>query len=249
MDGIDIRDDGRRMKLVLFDIDGTMLWTDGAGRRAVHRALEAVFGTPAREDHEFDGKTDPQIVRELMELGGVPVPQIAARLSEALTRYVEELRLELDGVGEGGHADKIYPGITALLDALDARDDVLLGLLTGNVRDGAMAKLRAVGLSAGRFKVGAFGSDHADRSHLPAIARQRAEAMLGMPIPGRNVVVIGDTPADMGCGRGIGARAIGVATGRYTVEQLRACRPGAVFANLSDTEAVMRAIIGHPQDG
>jgi phosphoglycolate phosphatase-like HAD superfamily hydrolase len=232
--------------VVLFDIDGTILWTDGAGRRAVHRALEEVFGAPVQEGHEFDGKTDPQIVRELMELGGIPAQQIAARLPHALTRYVEELSVELGDEGEGGHADKIYPGIRELLDALEARDDVLLGLLTGNVRDGAMAKLRAVGLDPDRFKVGAFGSDHADRPQLPAIARQRAEAALGHPVPGQNVVVIGDTPADMGCGRGIGARAIGVATGRYTAEQLRACQASAVFADLSDTEAVVQAILGRP---
>jgi phosphoglycolate phosphatase len=233
------------MKVVLFDIDGTILWTDGAGRRAVHRALEEVFGAPVTDGHEFDGKTDPQIVRELMELAGVPAHQIGARLPEALSRYVEELHVELGGADAGSHADKIYPGISALLDTLEARDDVLLGLLTGNVRQGAMAKLRAVGINAARFKVGAFGSDHAERPELPAIARQRAEMLLGVPVSGRNVVIIGDTPADMGCGRDIGARAIGVATGRYSVEQLQACNAsGAVFATLADTDAVVRAIIG-----
>jgi phosphoglycolate phosphatase-like HAD superfamily hydrolase len=120
---------------------------------------------------------------------------------------------------------------------------VILGLLTGNVREGAMAKLAAVGLNSERFKVGAFGSDHADRPELPAIARTRAEALTGRRIDGRDVVVIGDTPADMGCGRGIGARAIGVATGRYSLEALRACEAFAVFPDLSNTAAVMRAIV------
>jgi phosphoglycolate phosphatase-like HAD superfamily hydrolase len=230
--------------VVLFDIDGTLLWTDGAGRRAVYRALEEVFGAPLADGHEFDGKTDPQIVRELMERAGVPAHQIGARLPQALARYVEELHVELGDGGAGAHADKVYPGIVALLDALEARDDVMLGLLTGNVRDGAMAKLRAVGIDATRFRIGAFGSDHADRPELPAIARQRAELLLGHPVSGQNVVVIGDTPADMGCGRGIGARAIGVATGRYTVEQLQACDAGAVFATLADTDAVICAILG-----
>jgi phosphoglycolate phosphatase-like HAD superfamily hydrolase len=230
--------------VVLFDIDGTILSTAGAGRRAVTRALREVFGVPVHEGHEFDGKTDPQIVRELMELGGIPAQQIAARLPDALTRYVEELGVELGDDGDGAHADKVYPGIRELLDVLEARDDVLLGLLTGNVREGAMAKLRAVGIDPARFKVGAFGSDHADRPELPAIARQRAEVILGRPVHGQDVVVIGDTPADMGCGRGIGARAVGVATGRYTVEQLRDCQASAVFADLSDTEAVVQAILG-----
>jgi phosphoglycolate phosphatase-like HAD superfamily hydrolase len=228
------------MKVVLFDIDGTILRTDGAGRRAVHRALEEVFGSAAPEGHEFDGKTDPQIVRELMGLAGMAPDQIHERLPQALARYVELLHAEL---GDDDHADKIYPGVPALLDALEARGDVLLGLLTGNVREGATAKLRAVGIEPGRFKVGAFGSDHADRPELPAIARARAEALLGRPVAGRDVVVIGDTPADMGCGRGIGARAIGVATGRYSADALRACDAAAVFVDLSETTAVVRAIM------
>jgi phosphoglycolate phosphatase-like HAD superfamily hydrolase len=229
------------MKVVLFDIDGTLLWTDGAGRRAVHQALHEVFGTPAPDGHEFDGKTDPQIVRELMQLGGVSDDAIDERLTHALDRYVELLHVELGAIDA---SEKTYPGITPLLDALAARDDVLLGLLTGNVREGAMAKLDAVGIARDRFKVGAYGSDHASRPELPEIARARAEALLGHPVAGEDVVVIGDTPADMGCGRGIGARAVGVATGRYTVEDLLACGPAAVFADLSDTRTVMRAILG-----
>jgi phosphoglycolate phosphatase-like HAD superfamily hydrolase len=206
----------------------------------VHQALEDVFGHAVPEGHEFDGKTDPQIVRELLELGGLPVHQLTERLPRVLERYVELLRAEL---GTDDHGDKVYPGVRPLLDELEARDDVLLGLLTGNVHDGAMAKLTAVGIAPERFRVGAFGSDHADRPELPAIARARAEQLLGARVAGRNVVVIGDTPADMGCGRAIGARAIGVATGRYSIDALRACSAAAVFADLSDTSAVIRAIM------
>jgi phosphoglycolate phosphatase len=229
------------MKVVLFDIDGTLLWSDGAGRRAVTRALEDVFGAASPAGHEFDGKTDPQIVRELMQLGGIADETIDACLDDALKRYVELLHVEL---ADTNHTGKTFPGIDSLLDALEARDDVLLGLLTGNVHDGALAKLSAVGLAPSRFKVGAFGSDHASRSELPAVARARAELLLGHAVSGDDVVVIGDTPADMGCGRGIGARAIGVATGRYSVDDLRKCNAAAVFSDLSDTEAVMRAILG-----
>ncbi len=227
--------------VVLFDIDGTILWTDGAGRRAVYRALHDVFGAPPPDGHEFDGKTDPQIVHELMRLTGMSAEEVERRLPDALARYVELLAVEL---GDADHRDKVYPGVVALLDELGARDDVLVGLLTGNVREGAMAKLRAVGLAPERFRIGAFGSDHAHRPELPAIAKARAEELLGQAIPGRDVVVIGDTPADMGCGRGIGARAIGVATGRYSTESLLACDAAAVFRDLSDTAAVMRAIMG-----
>jgi phosphoglycolate phosphatase len=230
------------MRIVLFDIDGTLLWTDGAGRRAVYHALQEVYATSVPEGHEFDGKTDPQIVRELMQMAGTSHSAIESALPRALARYVEELRAEL---GDADHGDKVYPGVRTLLERLEARDDVVLGLLTGNVRPGADAKLAAVGLDAARFRVGAFGSDHADRPALPAIAKARAESLLGRPVAGVDVVVIGDTPADMQCGLGIGARAIGVATGRYSVEQLRK-HEGAVFADLTDTDAVLAAIMDQP---
>lgn len=229
------------MKVVLFDIDGTLLWTDGAGRRAVNQALMEVFGSPVPDGHEFDGKTDPQIVRELMERVGLTPDVIDARLDTALARYVDLLHAEL---AAHDHMGKTYPGIAALLDALEARNDMLLGLLTGNVRAGASAKLKAVGIARERFRIGAFGSDHASRAELPSIARRRAEAFLGHTVAGADVVVIGDTPADMHCGRGIGARAIGVATGRYSVGDLEACNAGIVFADLSDTAEVIRAIAG-----
>ena len=228
------------MKVVLFDIDGTILSTAGAGRRAVHQALEEIFGAPIPDGHEFDGKTDPQIVRELLRLAGAEDDEVAEHLPRVLARYVDLLHVEL---GDDDHSDKVYPGVLALLDALERRDDVLLGLLTGNVHQGAVAKLTAVGIEPARFRIGAFGSDHADRPELPAIAQARAEQLLGRGVAGRDVVVIGDTPADMGCGRGIGARAIGVATGRYTADDLRACNAAAVFDDLSDTDAVLRVIL------
>lgn len=230
----------RPRKLVLFDIDGTILWTDGAGRRAVFGALQEQFGTALPGDHRFDGKTDPQIVRELMRHAGVSDADIDARLDEVLDRYLDLLRDELESVDHGQH---IFPGVRELLDALEARGDVVLGLLTGNIHHGARAKLAAVGIDPDRFVVGAFGSDHHDRPELPEIARRRAERALGHPVAGNELVVIGDTPADVECGASIGARAIGVATGRYTVDELRDCGAAAVFADLSDTAAVVRAIL------
>lgn len=229
----------RARKLVLFDIDGTILWTDGAGRRAVFQALEEHFGKSGPGEHRFDGKTDPQIVRELMRHASVSDDDIDARLDEVLDRYVALLNAELSGAD---HRDHVFPGVRELLDELEARDDVVLGLLTGNIHPGANAKLAAVGIDPERFRVGAFGSDHHERPELPEIARRRAERVLGHPVSGRDLVVIGDTPADVACGISIGARAIGVATGRYSVEELRACDAAAVFADLTDTAAVVRAI-------
>jgi len=230
----------RVRRVVLFDIDGTILWSDGAGRRAVFQSLEEHFGKSGPGEHRFDGKTDPQIVRELMRHAGVADADIDARLDEVLDRYLALLHDELAG---GDHGRHVFPGVRELLDALESRDDVVVGLLTGNIHQGAHAKLSAVGIDPERFAVGAFGSDHHHRPELPEIARGRAERMLGHPVSGRDVVVIGDTPADVECGVSIGARAIGVATGRYSVDELRACGAAAVFPDLTDTAAVVRAIL------
>ena len=226
--------------VVLFDIDGTILLTDGAGRRAIHDALLEVFGTTGPSDVWFDGKTDPQIVRELMRRSGHGDDHIDDRMARLLERYVDRLRLELRNPA---YPPRVLPGVKPLLDALEARDDVTLGLLTGNVVEGARAKLEAVGIAPSRFRVGAFGSDHELRPELPAIAQQRARDVIAAEIAGERLVVIGDTPADVTCGRGIGARAIGVATGRYAVDELASHGAVAVFEDLSDTEAVIDAIL------
>ena len=159
----------RSRRLVLFDIDGTILWTDGAGRRAVFQALEEYFGASGPGEHRFDGKTDPQIVRELMRHAGVSDTDVEKRIDQVLDRYLALLRVELASIDHGQH---VFPGVLQLLDALEARDDVVLGLLTGNIRHGAHAKLAAVGIDPERFVVGAFGSDHHERPELPEIARR-----------------------------------------------------------------------------
>ena len=228
------------MRIVLFDIDGTLLWSDGAGRRAIHAALREVFGSIGPENHRFDGKTDKQIVRELMRHEGHDDAHIDARMDALLVRYVEQLHKELRNPD---HMPQRLPGVPEVLDALEARDDVTLGLLTGNVGEGATAKLRAVGIDPTRFLVNAFGSDNEHRPQLPAIARQRAIELLGVDVPGDRVVVIGDTPSDVTCGRAIGARAIGIATGRYSVDELASYGAHAVFRDLTDTAAVVAAIV------
>jgi phosphoglycolate phosphatase-like HAD superfamily hydrolase len=227
-------------RLVLFDIDGTLLWSDGAGRRAIHRALIEVFGETGPEDHRFDGKTDPQIVRELMRVVGHEDDVIDNRMEELFTRYVTCLREELQ---DPSHHAVALPGVMTLLDVLEQRNDVTLGLLTGNLMDGARAKLEAVGIDPDRFLVGAYGTDHELRPELPAIAQRRAREQLGIDVAGSDIVIIGDTPADVECGRAVGARAIGVATGRYTVDVLASHGAVAVFKDLMDTAAVVHAIL------
>lgn len=235
------RTNGHQPTVVLFDIDGTLLWSDGAGRRAIQAALSDVFGAIGPADHRFDGKTDRQIVRELMTLAGHDRAVIDARMQRVIDAYVGELHSALR---HPDHPPQRLPGVAELLDALDARDDVVLGLLTGNVAPGADAKLRAVGIDPSRFRVTAFGSDHEHRPELPPIAKRRASELLGVEIAGDRFVVIGDTPADMTCGQGIGARAIGVATGRYGVAELLSHGAHAAFPDLTDTAAVVAAITG-----
>lgn len=234
-------DSGVKRKLVLFDIDGTLLLSAGAGRRAIRAALaEQIPDISAVEGIRFDGKTDPQIVAELLVASGHPAPPDAARIAAVLERYVTYLAQEL---AVHGHRSRLMPGIPALLDALEAEAGVVLGLLTGNVVPGARLKLRAAGLDPERFRVGAYGSDHAERCELPPIAARRAESYFGRVPSGGEVVIIGDTPADVRCGACIGARAVAVATGGYSVVELEAAGAHAVCADFSDLALAREAIL------
>ena len=226
--------------LILFDIDGTLIWTDGAGRSAIGEALLAEMGsTGPIDDYRFDGKTDPQIVIELMTAAGHPDAESPKHIEAVCRRYLDLLRQEL---GERQDAIRVYPGIENLLRALEARSDTVIGLLTGNIEEGAHLKLSAARIDPARFRVGAFGSDSAVRGELPAIAAARAVPILGRELKGEAIVIIGDTPADMTCGNGVGARAVGVATGRHSVAELLQAGGDAAFEDLADTESVLDAV-------
>lgn len=231
------------MKLILFDIDGTLLWTDGAGRRAIHRALLDEAGTAGPIDtYRFDGKTDPQIVRELLEMAGHADPSSQAIIESVCRRYVELLTTEL---AKSTHATKLFPGIKELLAALEPYEGdgrALVGLLTGNVKSGADLKLKSAGLDPARFAVGAFGSDSHHRPDLPAVAAGRAAQRTGRAFRGSDIVILGDTPDDVNCCKPMGARSVGVATGFYDVDALRKAGATYVFADLSDTAAVIDAL-------
>ena len=228
------------MRLVLFDIDGTLLNSGGLGRASMQRALGMVFGSPGNPAYRYDGKTDKQIVRDVMRLEGHSDEHIDSRMEKLIELYLEGLRT---GAKSGKFNVRPLEGVVELLDALEAREDVVLGLLTGNVEPGARTKLTAAGINPDRFRVNAFGSDHEHRPELPAIAQRRASETLGLDIAGDRLIVIGDTPADIECGRALGAKAIGVASGHYTVEQLEAHNPYAVFPSLKNTQRVLETIL------
>ncbi|MBM3269416.1 MAG: HAD family hydrolase [Candidatus Sericytochromatia bacterium] len=226
------------MRLVLFDIDGTLLSTGRAGADALLRALAETYGTTGPiERWSFGGKTDPQIVWELMTEAGVDPVVVEARFDAVIDRYLAHLEARMDPA-----RIKLKPGVTPLLEALAAHPGVVLGLLTGNVVAGAELKLRSAGLWS-YFTLGAYGSDHRHREHLPAIAASRAEELTGRRFAGKEIVIIGDTPNDVLCGRGLGCKAIAVATGSYGRDDLAAHDPDYCFADLSDTPAVVGAIL------
>jgi phosphoglycolate phosphatase len=228
-------------KLVLFDVDGTLLLTSGAGRRAIVAAIaEQIPGVRILDQVRFDGKTDPQIVTELLEAAGQRELPSADQVEAICRRYVELLATELD---RSTTRTTVMPGVRQLLDRLEQDKSVVLGLLTGNVAKGAALKLRSGGIDPSRFRVGAYGSDAAFRPDLPPIAARRAAEYFGREPAGDEVVIIGDTPADIACGQCISARAVAVATGGYSTADLRACRPHAVFDDLSDTDSVLNSIL------
>lgn len=200
-----------------------------------------VYGTAGPIDtHRFSGKTDPQIARELLTLAGLDDRAIDEGFPRLWRTYVAELRTRL---ADRGHRTIVHPGVRELLEALEARNgDVVLGLLTGNIREGATLKLESARLDTD-FRVGAFGSDCEQRDGLPAVAVERATNLTGRAFSGRDVVVIGDTPNDVTCGRSLDVLTVAVATGSYDAEALRVAGAHAVFADFGDTERVLDVVL------
>lgn len=235
------RNEGRGLaeRLLLFDIDGTLVLTGGAGHRAMARAFLDVFGVAdALSGIEMAGRTDTSILADALERH-----RLTARPADHavfLARYVECLRKE---VPRQVPDKRVLPGIQALLDALAPAPDHFLGLLTGNYADAAEVKLSHFGLWR-YFRCGAFGEDDHDRNRLVPVALSRAHAA-GLPpgVDASGVVVIGDTPRDVACAHAHGARCIAVATGQYDADALRAAGADAVFDDLADTGAVLDALV------
>ena len=221
--------------IALFDIDGTLLRAGGAGRRAVELALCEVLeddnGSVSLESVEFAGRTDPWIVRTALMQYGVTAND--ALINEVLRRYVAHLPREL----ELASAFEVLPGVLSLLAELTARDDVVLGLGTGNTQPAAYAKLARGGLDS-FFSFGGFGSDHTDRAELLRTGLSRGLERAGARPGGARVVVIGDTPHDVAAAQAIGAHCVAVSTGGYDGSALEAAGATVVVPDLSS--AVVR---------
>lgn len=228
-------------RVLLFDIDGTLL---RPVRRPEYRGLMnemlmEIFGTCGRlAQVDFAGRTDLSIYREALECEGVTMATIHEKLPLVEARMVAILE-ELAATGE---VFRLCAGVRELLDAVTADEMFFPTLLTGNVEKLAAAKLRTVGIEHYFKGRGAFGSDAEDRDHLPEIAARRVGDHLGQRLLREQFIVIGDTPRDISCARYFGARALAVATGAHSIEQLRAHTPDAVLANFADTETVLRLL-------
>lgn len=225
------------MKLLLFDIDGTLLRSDGLGRGALEAAMTAVCGRPvSMEGVRLSGRTDPSIVQDALRQGGFPPAEAEALLPDVFAAYVAQMQARVD------EADvTVLPGVRGLLDRLVEHPGVQLALLTGNLEPTAFLKLRRAGL-ADYFAFGAFGSDHADRAALPAVAVRRAFHHTGRRFAGHDVVILGDTEHDVTCGRGIGAFSVAVCTGRYTRTDLEPHTPHLLLDDFRDPAALLTAL-------
>jgi phosphoglycolate phosphatase len=224
--------------LVLFDIDGTLVSAGRAARESVLAALADVYGWRGGNgrSHDFSGKTDPQIVRELVE-NDVGKERCEALLSRALDRYLEEFSRRLSP-----EAVVVKPGARELLSRLAAEPRVTLGLLTGNLERGARMKLEPPGFNR-YFPFGAFGSDCEDRYRLPSLALERARSLFRRNFSGKSIVIVGDSVHDILCGRSLGVRSVAVATGPTPADQLASHEPDALLESFADLEAASEAIL------
>jgi phosphoglycolate phosphatase-like HAD superfamily hydrolase len=226
-----------RKKLLLFDIDGTLLLTGRAGEHALREALKERFGV---DDDlaaiSFAGSTDGAIVRQMFEANAIP--HTPENVADLLDGYVHHLALELPR-REG----KVLPGIVELLEALHRREDCVLGLLTGNIEKGAELKLSHYGVWD-YFEFGAFADDHIDRNKLGPVAHTRAVERHGVRFEPGDVFVLGDTPRDIDCARAAGFVAVAIATGSCDKDALAAHKPDFLFEDLSDTPGVVQTLLG-----
>ncbi len=228
------------MKLILFDIDGTLIRSHGAGRQTLMETLQEMFGTAGPIDsYKMSGKTDPRIITDLLTAAGISRDEIEAGLPAVYSLMTDKARAIFP-------RKEMLPcsGVLPLLAALNERADVTLGLLTGNINSTAPIKLMTAGIDPSQFRLGAYGSDALDRNQLPAIAMRRAAALWGRPFTGDNTVIIGDTPADILCARAGKATAVAVASGWHAAHTLAQYQPDHLLENLSDTAGIMNILLG-----
>lgn len=222
-------------RLLLFDIDSTLVATLGAGVQALQQIIERRYGVrDDLSDIEIAGRTDTTIARSiLLKYNVEPTPENLQALLDEYLIGLEQLLPKLEG--------RVLPGIREILERMKPRPDRVLGLLTGNLRRGAELKLTRYGLWT-FFEFGAFADDHYDRNRLGAFARQRAQEKHGHDFDAAQIDVIGDTGHDVACGKAFGARTIAVATGSWSRERLNSCGPDFLFDDFSQVDCVVNTL-------
>jgi phosphoglycolate phosphatase len=236
-------------RLVLFDIDGTILHGGKLWRECFEGSVCAQFRDLVLPRISFSGKTDRQICREIMEASGLLNGILSekeegwreSQIDQVIAGYLARVREKIE---HRAHEVRLLPGVRELVEELGRVPEVALGLLTGNVREGAQLKLASVGMDH-YFDFGVYGDDHWDRYELPAIAAARALETHGLEYLEKQIVIIGDTVHDVNCGRILNVRTIAVGTGQADQRPLiLEARPDYFFEDLSDTDAVLRAVLG-----
>jgi phosphoglycolate phosphatase-like HAD superfamily hydrolase len=222
-------------KVILFDIDGTLVNTGGAGRDALHTALAMEFAVTNPHRIDLSGRTDRGICRELFEVHEIEhTPENWERFQRAYLVGLAQHLTERQGF--------VLPGVHELIGRLKQQTGVAIGLLTGNVREGARRKLLHYGLDE-HFVFGGFGDVHHERDDVARAALLAAQEHCGAHVGGEHIWVIGDTPLDIRCARAIGAKVVAVGTGAFTAEQLRAFEPELAVENLASTNELMEVLV------
>jgi phosphoglycolate phosphatase len=216
--------------IVLFDIDGTLLVTGGASSRCIRRCAQRVLGSSVEAAKITVGTLDPQIFGQLASHCGItPTPE---QLEQYKSLYLADLEQELSRVA----ADiVVMPGVRQVLEQLRQREDVVVGLLTGNFEAASRLKLRAAGLDEALFEIGAFAEDGMQRSELVPAALRKVERSSNGPAEAQRTILIGDTPRDIECARQAGCLVLSVATGHYSLAELQSHHPDAAVADLTDS--------------
>lgn len=229
------------MRLILWDIDGTLLYSGGVAGEAMRAAMSHIYGRPNSNDRrEYAGKTDQQIIRETFPERDPA--EISALLPDFATAYMHELTLRRTEMATRG---RVLPGVPAALHHFQHHPDIHQSVLTGNMQAVAEMKLTLTNLlDYIDMRTGAYGSDHHQRVQLPSYALARAHQYLTPNMRGSDLIIVGDTPNDIACGKAHGARTVAVATGPFSVADLAAHQPDAVLADLSDLAATISAITG-----
>jgi phosphoglycolate phosphatase len=229
--------------LLLFDIDGTLIRSAGAGKKAMERSFESVYGVSEGLQHiQMMGRTDPSILDEAIHRYHLDDDRSKKDRFRDLYFKLLKQEIEIDRPGK-----KICTGVLTLLQNLERRTDTIIGLLTGNWRQSGLTKLRHFGIDR-FFRTGAFADDSPFRNDLAPIAIERAEKLSGETILKKRTFVIGDTPLDIKCARPSGVKTVAVATGMHTVDQLTIEKPDFIFTDLGNNEAFLRAVFNHYQN-